>query len=62
MTDWDRLQVVLTAKEYEAFRLEAAGVSQRSIALALGITRGSVRDRLASAHRKAALLAKEEAA
>jgi DNA-binding CsgD family transcriptional regulator len=44
----------LTAKEAEALHLRNAGMSTRTIALALGISRGAVRDRLKNAARKLA--------
>lgn len=45
---------VLTVKEQDAIRLQQAGMSSRSIALALGVSRGAVRDRLKNAHVKLA--------
>lgn len=45
---------VCTAAELDAWRLVQRGMSQRAIALALGISRSSVRDRVESAARKVA--------
>ena len=44
----------LTAKEREVVDLHQRGMSQRSIALYLNVTRSTVRDRIASASRKLA--------
>jgi DNA-binding CsgD family transcriptional regulator len=43
---------VCTPLELDALALHTAGCSQWQIALALGISRRSVRDRLDNAHRK----------
>lgn len=45
-------QKVLTEKQLTAYRLAANGISERHIALHLGITRRAVRDRLAEADIK----------
>jgi len=45
---------VCTAKQFDAWRLEAAGMSQRHIALALGISRSAARARLSDAHTRLA--------
>jgi predicted DNA-binding protein (UPF0251 family) len=50
----DVARAVLTTKQYDAWRLEAAGISQRHIALVLGIGRSAVRDRLYEAHTRIA--------
>lgn len=45
-------RVHCTPAEQDALRLEAAGLSERNIALALDISRRTVRDRLWNARRK----------
>lgn len=45
-------QQVLTEKQLTAYRLHANGISERHIALHLGITRRAVRDRLHEADVK----------
>ncbi len=50
----DIAQEVCTARELEAWDMEARGMSQRSIAAALHISRAAVRDRLESAAVKVA--------
>lgn len=42
----------LTVNEYIAYELAAKGMSQRTIALALGISRSAVQSRLDNAQRK----------
>lgn len=51
MTDRDPA-TTLTPAEHEAWTLANRGLSQRAIALALGISRSSVRARLENATRK----------
>lgn len=48
------IERVCTPKEVEALRLKAAGYGTRRMAIALGISRAAVRERLASAARKVA--------
>lgn len=43
---------LLTAKEVQVMELSVRGMSQRSIAFALGISRSSVQSRLETATRK----------
>lgn len=43
---------VLTVKEREVFELYVRGLSQRAIALALGITRSAVQSRLETGTRR----------
>jgi len=45
---------LLTSKEREVFALSARGLSQRSTALALGLSRSAVQSRLENASRKIA--------
>lgn len=60
MTDRQLIRTLLTTKEHEAWTL-AHCMSQRDIALALQISRATVRARLDRAHRKIQA-AKEKAA
>lgn len=46
------MTTTLTPAEHEAWTLHTRGLSQRAIALALGISRSSVRARLENATRK----------
>lgn len=65
VTDRDLLDEhghVLTAKEREVVDLYARGLSQRTIALALGISRSSVRSRFESARAKFIKALEEEEA
>lgn len=62
MTDHDIARTVCTPKELEAFHLATKGMSERAIALALDISRSSVRARLENAHRKIHRARKEQAA
>jgi DNA-binding CsgD family transcriptional regulator len=50
----EQLPDTLTDKEAEAVDLYERGMSQRSIALYLGVARSTVRDRIANAARKVA--------
>ncbi len=55
MNDRHLLQLArrtLTPNEYDAYQLAAKGMSQRTIALAQGISRSAVQSRLDNAHRK----------
>lgn len=52
----------LTAKELDAHRLHERGMSQRAIALALDISRSTVRTRLENAHRKLELAQRDQTA
>ncbi len=45
-------QTILTPNEYDTYQLAIKGMSQRTIALAQGISRSSVQSRLDNAHRK----------
>lgn len=47
-----RIANVITNREYDAALLSTKGMSQRTIALALGISRSAVRERLDNAARK----------
>jgi len=47
-----RIQDVITDREYDALLLHHKGISQRTISLALGISRSAVRERLENADRK----------
>lgn len=52
MTDREIARTVCTPSEYTAWDLADRGMSQRAIALHLGLTRSSVRSRLEEARRK----------
>jgi DNA-binding CsgD family transcriptional regulator len=55
VNDADLLKVaerVCTAKELEAYHLVSRGLSERAVALALGLSRSAVRGRLENARRK----------
>jgi DNA-binding CsgD family transcriptional regulator len=54
MTDHDIAKQVCTPKELQAYELHHRGMSERSIALALDLSRGSVQSRLENARRKIA--------
>jgi len=43
---------VITDREYDVLILRLKGISQRSISIALGISRSAVRERLDNADRK----------
>lgn len=45
-------EAVCTDKELEALKLAAAGYGQKRLAMTLGISRSSLRDRLMNAERK----------
>lgn len=62
MTDRDLARTVCTDKEYAAFDLAYRGMSERSIALALHISRSAVQSRLENARRKLHAAKKENAA
>ena len=62
MTDLDTAHKVCTPNELAAYIPATRGVSQRTIALNLGISRASVRDRLENARRKIALAHRKDAA
>ena len=47
-----RIQGVITDREYDVLLLRLKGISQRSISIALGISRSAVRERLDNADRK----------
>lgn len=51
---------VCSQAEQDVLRLEAAGLSERNIALALDISRRAVRDRLWNARRKIDIALREE--
>lgn len=57
-----RARQVLTVREFEAFELAVRGMSTRSIALALGVSRSAVRSRLENAHRKIHAATRKETA
>jgi DNA-binding CsgD family transcriptional regulator len=62
---WEHEQTArdtLTVTEYESWLLQTRGMSQRSIALALGVSRSTIRSRLENAARKLAQAQKEPAA
>jgi DNA-binding CsgD family transcriptional regulator len=52
----------LTLTEFDTWLLANRGMSQRSIALALGVSRSTIRSRLENAARKLANAQKEPAA
>lgn len=52
---------VCTAKELDAWRLRDRGLSRRLIALALGVSDSTLRDRLRNADRKIAIAIEEVA-
>jgi RNA polymerase sigma factor (sigma-70 family) len=52
----------LTAKEREVWTLYAQGMSQRSLAALLGVTRSTIRDTLEGARSKIARAARHELA
>lgn len=52
MTDHDIARTVCTERELHAYELHARGMSERSIALALHISRSAVQSRLENARRK----------
>lgn len=62
MSDHDIARTVCTEKELQAYELAERGMSERTIALALDISRSAVRARLENAHRKIRLAKKETAA
>lgn len=62
MTDRDLIRTTLTDKEHAAYELRQRGMSEHNIALALGIGRWAVRERLANAHRKIAQARKDNPA
>jgi len=47
-----RIQDIITKAEYDVLLLQTKGMSQRTIALAIGVSRGAVRDRIHNAERK----------
>jgi DNA-binding NarL/FixJ family response regulator len=53
-------QTHCTPAEQDVLRLEAAGLSERNIALALDISRRAVRDRLWNARRKIDIALRQE--
>lgn len=61
MTNRELATTVLTANELEAWTLSERGMSERTIALALDISRSSVRSRLENARRKLARARKDAA-
>lgn len=62
MDDRDLARTALTPNEYQAWILNDRGMSERAIALALDISRSSVRSRLENARRKLARARREQAA
>jgi DNA-binding CsgD family transcriptional regulator len=52
VAELDQLPDSLTGKEREVLDLYERGMSQRSIALYLGVSRSTVRDRIATASTK----------
>jgi DNA-binding CsgD family transcriptional regulator len=62
MTDLELAATVCTPKELEVLQLAHRGMSERSIALALDISRSAVRSRLENAIRKITRARKEQAA
>lgn len=52
MTDRETAQQVCTPNELRAWELRERGMSERSIALALNISRSAVQSRLENARRK----------
>lgn len=62
MTDRTIAQQACTPNEYAAWNLWANGMSERSIALHLGISRSAVQSRLENAKRKIHAAKKETAA
>lgn len=59
--DYDRFKHVLSDREAEACDLSLKGLSQRTIAFALGVSRSAVQSRLENASRKLANARKEAA-
>jgi DNA-binding CsgD family transcriptional regulator len=57
-----RTQGVITDREYDALLLNIKGLKPWTIAIALGISRWAVRDRLRNGYRKIELHQKENAA
>lgn len=58
---WEIAKECLTVKQYEVLFLHTGrGMSQRQIALAIGISRQAVADRIWNAHRKLALAYRKE--
>jgi len=58
---WQLAKECLTDKQYEVLYLHTGkGLSQRQIALALGISRQAVADRIWNAHRKLSLAIEKE--
>ncbi len=55
-------QAILTPAEHDAYQLNQRGLSQRTIALHLGISRSAVRARLENARRKLHAARKDNAA
>lgn len=62
MTDREIAEMVCTPKELEAFVLAYRGMSDRSIALALDLSRSTVKDRLERARRKIHRARRDQAA
>lgn len=62
MTDLELARAVCTPKELDAHELHARGMSERSIALALHISRSAVRSRLENARRKISAARRKDAA
>ena len=52
MTDLDTARTVCTPNELRAYELHAKGMSQRSIAHALHLSRSAIQSRLENADRK----------
>lgn len=61
-TDRQIADQTLTAKELEAWTLADRGMSERAIALALEVSRSSVRSRLENARRKIRAARRKDAA
>lgn len=62
MTDRQLAVTILTPSELEAWTLHDRGLSQRTIALALDISRSAVRARLENATRKISAARRKDAA
>ena len=62
MSDLDTAHKACTPDQLAAYTLAARGVSQRTIALTLGISRAAVRDRLENARRNIALHQRKDTA
>lgn len=62
MTDLELARTVCTPKELDAYELRCRHMSERAIALTLGISRSAVQSRLENARRKISAARRKDAA